>query len=244
MSSLKRSEIYSVVESYIGVSGGYLGDFSYRTHREFYPHYCDLEIYPDEYEGTTRERFIKILETQPIENQVKILRGVLDRFPERTDGKKQILLNLISRLESLIHPGKVLHVPRIEDTTEVVKRALKDAGQLPDPFSRIDRIHTALHGHLIFLCKNEGIVPNPQATITAIYGLLRQHHPALKSLGSRDKDMNDIINGLAKCLDALNNLRNNSSLAHPNELLESAEADLAVNAANTFFHYINAKLNG
>ncbi len=45
---LRKSEIYRIVNDYIGVSNGYLGDFSYKTHREFYPYYCDLDINVDD----------------------------------------------------------------------------------------------------------------------------------------------------------------------------------------------------
>lgn len=31
------------------------------TDADFYPEYCDLDIDPNEFEGTTRERFIHIL---------------------------------------------------------------------------------------------------------------------------------------------------------------------------------------
>ena len=76
--ALSRTEIARLVNQYIGVSGGYLGDFSYRTHREFYPLYCDLDLNPDEYEGTTRERFIEMLSSRPPHEQAKILQGILD----------------------------------------------------------------------------------------------------------------------------------------------------------------------
>jgi hypothetical protein len=46
VAGLTRQEIARLVNRYIGVSGGYLGDFSYRTHAEFYPEYCDLDINP------------------------------------------------------------------------------------------------------------------------------------------------------------------------------------------------------
>jgi hypothetical protein len=61
---LSRGEIIKLVNRYIGVSGGYLGDFSYRTHGEFYAEFCDLDLDPFEYlaDGTTRERFIVVLE--------------------------------------------------------------------------------------------------------------------------------------------------------------------------------------
>lgn len=79
---LKKSEIYRLVNNYIGISDGYLNGFSYRTHREFYYCYCDLEINVDDYEpGTTREKFIRILEESNPLVQVKILRGVFEKFP-------------------------------------------------------------------------------------------------------------------------------------------------------------------
>ena len=39
---LTSREVTRIVNRYIGVSGGYLGDFSYRTHADFYPEYWGL----------------------------------------------------------------------------------------------------------------------------------------------------------------------------------------------------------
>ena len=110
---LKQSEIYRLVNDYIGVSGGYLNDFSYRTHHEFYPYYCDLEINVADYEpGTTREKFIRILEEANLLAQAKILKGVFKKFPvsafeEQDRERKQEIYDeyqaIISRLESLGH---------------------------------------------------------------------------------------------------------------------------------------------
>ena len=41
-------EVTRLVYDYIGVEGGHLGDFSYRTLEEFYPRYCNLAINPFE----------------------------------------------------------------------------------------------------------------------------------------------------------------------------------------------------
>ena len=83
---MKKSDIYFIVNQYIGVNSGYLGDFNYRTHYEFYREYCDLEFDPYKMEGTTREKFIKILETSDPKTQARILRGNLKNI-------HQILLN-------------------------------------------------------------------------------------------------------------------------------------------------------
>ncbi len=78
---LANSFVLKLANRYIGVNGGYLGDFSYRTHKEFYVEYCDVDINPDDFKGTTRERFIAILSGAEPHLQAKILRGVIQRFP-------------------------------------------------------------------------------------------------------------------------------------------------------------------
>jgi len=106
---LKKSDIYRLVNDYIGVYDGYLRDFSYKTHREFYPYYCDLEINVKDYEpGTTREKFMRILEKASPLDQAKILRGVFKKYPisdfnEKERETKQLIYDeyqeIIARLE-------------------------------------------------------------------------------------------------------------------------------------------------
>lgn len=160
--SLTPQEVMKVVNRYIGVSGGYLGDFSYRTHAEFYPAYCDLDIDANTYSGTTRERFIEILSSRSPRDQAKILRGVIDRFddddvdnPTRARLRPE-LEGWIARLEAA--PTVGLDTPK--HTRDVVVRALADADELiraNGATSAVDRIHTALHGHVLALCEASGI---------------------------------------------------------------------------------------
>jgi len=109
---MKKSEIYRLVNDYIGVDGGYLGDFSYRTHREFYPCYCDLDnIDVDSYEqGTTRKRFIAILEDSPPAAQAKIIQGVLNKYPvssfsDEEREQKQVLYNEFTEIIKKLEPS-------------------------------------------------------------------------------------------------------------------------------------------
>ena len=106
---LKKSDIYRLVHDYIGVYNGYMRDFSYKSHYEFYPDYCDLEINVKDYEpGTTREKFIRILEEASPLVQAKILRGVFKKYPlgsfeEKERETKQLIYDeyqgIIARLE-------------------------------------------------------------------------------------------------------------------------------------------------
>lgn len=244
---LSRQEVMKVVNRYIGVSGGYLGDFTYSTHADFYPEYCDLDIDPYTLEGTTRERFIEILSTQSPHGQAKILRGVLERFdvdaehPNRLQ-LRQELEGWIARLEGA--PAVGIDTPK--QTRDVVVRALADAEELirtNGATSAVDRIHTALHGHVLALCEAAGLTVDRETTTNRALKLLRQSHPALAVSGPRAEDITRILGAMATVLDSLNPIRNNASVAHPNaELLDDPEAHLTINAARTVFAFLDAKL--
>src|SRR5438045_2403484 len=106
MSGMTRIEQKQLVNRYIGVSGGYLADFSYRTHEDFYLEYCNLDINPNEIQGTTRVRFETILEQSSPDVQAKILRGILKKYPPvpghelRTQERHDEFLQLAQRIES------------------------------------------------------------------------------------------------------------------------------------------------
>jgi hypothetical protein len=247
---LTKREIMKLTTDWIGVYGGYLGDFSYRTHEEFYPQYCDLDIDPSAIEGTTRQRFIAILEGADPPTQARILRGVLERFPldaetkpnTRTQRYHDELVKTISRLEGIVVPGIV--TPKI--TSAIVERAIADAEILlrnSGPTSAIDRIHTSLHGYLRAVCDSQGIAYTKDTNLVGLLKLITATHPAFTTSGHRSQDITSILRALSSILDSLNPIRNNASVAHPNEqLLDQPEAMLVINAARTVLHYLESKL--
>jgi hypothetical protein len=249
MIELTNQEVMKIVNRYIGVSGGYLGDFSYRTHADFYPEYCGLDIDPYLYQGTTRERFINILKSSPPDAQAKILRGVLQRFPfdaenspkSRTKELHDELLQIARRLEG----ASPVASPDPRITSEVVERAIGDVEaliQANGAISGVDRVHTALHGYLRAVCDKENIVCGKDDSMTKLFKLLRQQHPVLQNLGARSQDIERVLQSFANIMDALNSIRNNASIAHPNEdLLGKDEAMLVINATRTLLHYLDAK---
>lgn len=246
---LSKRHVMQVVSRYIGGSGGYLGDFTYRTHADFYVEFCDIEdIDPGEFSGTTRERFIEILSTQPANRQAKILRGVLERFP--VDGWPETRATFKPHIQAWIaelENEPVVANPKVAVARagDVVRRALSDGENLirtSGPVSAVDRTHTALHGFLKALCRAEGIGLPDSATLQQAMKELRSHHPKLKPCGARANEASKVLYSMAATLDALNTIRNNATAAHPNELLlEDPEALLAINAARTIFTYVDQK---
>jgi hypothetical protein len=241
--------VIKVVNRYIGVSDGYLGDFSYRTHAEFYPECCDLDIDPNEIDGTTRERFIHILANADPGTQSKILRGVIERFPVEAEDapatRTHELRNELAELAARLSGAADIPSPDVAIDANAVRQALDDAEILiaaSGPASAVDRVHTALHGYLRAVCLGAGIEADGDATATRLFKLLREQHPALAASGPRTSEIEKILLAFASVLDALGTLRNRASAAHPSERLAAPEAMVAVHAARTMLHYVDARL--
>ena len=247
---LSSQEIMIIVNRWIGVDSGYLGDFSYRTHAEFYPEYCNLDFDPYVYEGTTRERFIEIISSASPDDQSKIVRGVIERFPieaeyapaTRTVELRDKLLAASSRIEG----SAIVQSPDLKIASEVVMRAINDAETLlasTGATSSVDRIHTALHGFLIAACDQEGIDYPCDPSLPKLFKLLRDNHPGLRDMGPRSSDVSRILGSLASAIDALQPIRNRASVAHPNSvLLDRPEALLVINSSRTILSYLDEKL--
>ena len=224
-----------------------MGDFSYRSHLELYID-LDLDIKPDNYPGTTRSRFIKILTESPPAIQSRILEGVLEKYPIgvsglRTQERYDEIRSWISRLRG----AASVRVPAPRITSQVVSKALVDAEQLhrtTGAISGLDRSHTALHGYLRVICNSASIESAPDASLTDLFKVIRDSHPAFKNVGPHQAEVFRVAKAMGTILDSLNFLRNRGSVAHPNELLlNEPEAMLAINSANTILHYVDARLH-
>jgi len=152
-----------------------------------------------------------------------------------------------------VSEGRIVEAAPVVDSPHVilsprdtVAKALADAAALvgqSGAASGIDRAHTALHGYLLDLCAKENIQVPSDASTTRVFKQLRENHPALQPEGHRASDITRILQSLSSVLDSLSPIRNKASLAHPNPLLEEAEAMVALNAARTIFRYIQDRLH-
>jgi hypothetical protein len=249
VAGLTRPEIYKVVNDYIGVtSDGYLVGFSYRTHEEFYPYYCDLDIDVQQYRpATTKEAFRLILEKAAPADQAKILKGVLAKFPPDSSDAREKLAPQLEAMVGRLEERRGVKSPQPKITSDVVERAIVDAETLiqkSGATSGVDRVHTTLHGYVMAACDDAGITYLPDSDLTGLFKLLTQKHAKLQSLGPRPQDVLKIMRSFTSALDALNPIRNRASVAHPNAaLLDQPEAMFVVNAARTILHYLDAKLS-
>jgi len=248
-------EINLLVEKYIGTTlDGYLCNFSYSKHDRFYPVYCDLDIDASAYRDkgcTTRTAFIQILKDAQPRDQAKIIRGVFKMIPPPKESDDEVvkkkralyneLLSIVARLEA---NGQV-DSPIIQQTSETVYEALKDAETLLNtwgPKSAVDRAHTALHGYLKKLCQDRGKTLPNDPSLTLIFKTIREEFPEFLTVIPHDREAKKVFGSIASALDSLNTIRNRATLAHPNELLlDGPEAMLYINLSRAVLAYIESK---
>jgi hypothetical protein len=139
----------------------------------------------------------------------------------------------------------VVSTPDLKITSTVVEHALDDVESLlknRSAVSGLDRVHTAFHGYLKAICADANIATSNDPSITELFKLLRKQHSGLQVKAGAES-IDHILKAMAVIVDALNPLRNKGSVAHPNELLDDAEAMLAINSVRTLLHYLNTKIS-
>ena len=248
---LTRREISILVNKWIGVSGGYLGDFSYASHQRFWLETSDIDLETASYPGTTRQHFEQTLFEADPSQQAAVLRAILEDYPatsDRSGSGTEVLERTIRSWITRLETGKaVVEIDILKSASEVVKRALADADSLlrtSGPQSAVDRVHTAMHGYLKSLCDESSIEYPSTPTMTQLLKALRREHVAFSEPGPREDDIRRIANSMGSILDALNPVRNLASVAHPNEeLLGDAEAMLVINTVRTLMSYLEVKLS-
>ncbi len=94
------------------------------------------------------------------------------------------------------------------------------------------------------MCEKAGIeVAGEDRGITQLFRALRDKHPAFAGIGKSDEQLHRVAQAMATIVDALNPLRNQASLAHPNtRLLEEPEAMLVINSVRTLLQYIDSRV--
>jgi len=184
-------------------------------------------------------------------------------FEKQVDEKRglHVYREIAGGFEKLNHPVRFIAVdveitddeeietvspPNLKITSAVVERALTDAALLidnSDAISGLDRVHTALHGYPKAVCQKAGLAFSDDPTITELFKILRERHPAFHRPVPGGPDVERILRAMATIVDALNPLRNRGSLALANErLLEEPEAMLVVNTVRTLLHYFNSRI--
>lgn len=246
---LTKGEIYQLVNDYISVRRGYLGDFSYRSHADFYPYYCDLDIDPDELDGTTRERFIRILESATPAEQAKIVKGIFRKYPveyfsDEEQGRKRAVYSrfraIIERLEKTSSRpsddvvSAVIERYDADYVREVWQRALERRAE--DPEAAITAARTLLESACKHILDDLDVEYDDKFDLPKLYSLTAKHLNLAPSQHT-EQVFRQVLGGCQAVVEGLAYVRNRLSDAHGKgrRPVKPAprHAELAVNLAGT-----------
>ncbi|OTO65575.1 MULTISPECIES: abortive infection family protein [unclassified Enterococcus] len=141
---------------------------------------------------------------------------------------------------------KVIDFSQIK-ISQVVSQAIEDAeffmsnGEYQRAF---DRVHTAFHGYLIEILKKYGIIASKDENLSKLYNSVQtlietEIEPV--EIANLVKTTIRSSNGM---INALNEVRNRHSLAHPNtNIIGKREAKLIIGIASTITDYISGYLD-
>jgi abortive infection Abi-like protein len=156
---------------------------------------------------------------------------------------KNVDLIEVLRKAGLLKGPAPVSQPVLSITSMPVELALREAETLIEthgPSSGVDRIHTALHGYLIAISQRAGVTVPSKSSITGLLKALRDKHTAFQAPG---EEIQRVLNSIAAIVDAINELRNRASLAHPTpNLLNEPEAALYIDSVRTILHYFDLRV--
>lgn len=166
----------------------------------------------------------------------------LPSYAERRDYISRMISPLLNILRDSDDIGSTVNFQQIASKSGTVKKAVEDAelfireGKYD---SAVDRIHTAFHGYLQQLLTEHGEKFESNDSITALYTKLHAYYASAirpTEVGDRVKT---ILRSAGGMINAVNELRNNNTVAHPNgQLIHAREAQLVIRLVNTIVDYI------
>jgi hypothetical protein len=235
-------------ERLLGMSSGYVLNFSNRTFDEFVIDSTGRSIYDARY----------AYESGSKANQ---LRGFWKAEGNRVVGKLMgdlvdyaVEIGSVSKDDALLDECRKIAVRLMQDSTvpdldaltalsdekdfETVVKAVKDAIEKNEPEAGLDRLHTFVIKYVRWLCVRHGIDVIRDKPLHSLFG---EYVKRLRELKHIESEMTlRILKSSISTLEAFNDVRNNQSLAHDNPILNYDEALLIFNHVASSIRFLRS----
>lgn len=250
MVSLKRSDM-RVFDDAFDMRSGYVLDFSDRTMKEFFEDEFGIEIYQKRYSfnGTSKAKHLRaFIQTEGEYNVAKVARALwkyresLPRYQSLSpeiDTIKTQFFDLISRIEGsgAVPRTDALDRFKRDETLEELIAAIERDISANKPAAALDRLHTYCMKKFAHLLKERAITSDRNDPLQSRVGkyvkALEQDH-ALREIARR------IIKSAISVFEQFNDIRNNRSFAHDNDLIDPAEARFIFDAISAFLRFVKS----
>jgi Abortive infection C-terminus len=234
-----------ILEEYLQMGGGYVLDFSNRRFQEFVFDSVRLNI-DDEAVGGFGSKAVRLRyfwRRQPNHIVGKLIRELVDyrrgtyREPREDLAQKCHVIAESLLQSAAVKDADVLLVLGLErQDFDRLTTGVLDCINRNDPEAGLDRLHTFTIAFVRALCEKHRIPFDRKEPLHTIFG---KYLKKLKELNRIETSMTErILKSSISVLDAFNDVRNNWSLAHDNDLLNRHESLLILNNVTSLICFL------
>ncbi|MER2369088.1 abortive infection family protein [Photorhabdus laumondii] len=247
MSDLSGSERRKL-ERLLGMSGGYVLNFSDRTFGDFFDEYrveIDAECYRAR--GTSKaNRMRTFWELEANYVVGRVIGGLVDYASEKQcfgDSNPVLIDDCRKIAQRLLSDQPVAELDALiaiadERDFEVVAEHVREAIEKNQPEGGLDRLHTFVNKFIRVTCAPHGITITRGKPLHSVFG---EYVKALRDGGHLESAMTErILKSSISVLEAFNDVRNNKSLAHDNPILNYEESLLIFNHVAASVRFIKS----
>ena len=241
-------------EKLFGMGSGYVLNFSNRTFQDFFSESIGIEIYEKRFQknGPSKANHLRAFwELGSNALVAKAMQEMLDywRASNTLRGLEstEIERNLAEECQKAVYRLQTCApVENLEAITgdpsnrsfSALSASIRESISKNEPEVALDRLHTYTTKFLRALCDKRGLVPDRTKPLHSLMGEYLKH---LKLKGGIESEMTErILKSAISILEAFNDVRNNQSLAHDNQMLNYEESILIFNQVAGAIRFINS----
>lgn len=236
------------LERALGMSSGYVLNFSNRTFGEFFLDSVGIDIYNRKYDygsGSKANRMRAFWNHESNYLVGKVLGLLFMEWKEfvgyeGSDAPPEECLRIVQRLQqSAAVPDIAAVIPNNDDISfETLAKSVRESIERDEPETGLDRLHTFVVKYFRVLCSKRGIDTSREKPLHSLVG---EYVRALKNEGAIESEMTErILKSTISVMEAFNRVRNDQSLAHDNQVLNYNESLLIFGHVCSSIRFIEA----
>ncbi len=234
------------LEDLFEMGGGYVLDFNNSTLNHFVIDSVGRDLYDaDKYTrfGDSKANRLRCLwDSEPAPVVAKLVGDLVEYVRERHTTADPRLLEACAAVakrlggESPVAGAEAIAQIADDHDLDVVARTVSEAIERAEFVQGLDRLHTFTTKFLRTLCEKQGLVVDRNKPLHSLFG---EYVRSLRSAGHIESKMTEkILSSMHGPLDAFNQVRNDQSLAHDNQLLNEDEALLIFSHVTSALRFV------
>ncbi|PTQ77417.1 abortive infection Abi-like protein [Nitrosomonas oligotropha] len=241
LSSIEKKKL----ERALGMSSGYVLQFSNRTFEDFFAEICGVEIYDEKYNFNSGSKANRMRAFWEIESNYLVSRILIALREEWSEYAGYSALpppedfnKIIQRLSSSIPVPEINAIrPNSDDKDfESLAKAVRESIERNEPEAGLDRLHTFLIKYFRTLCEKHKLDTSRDKPLHSLVG---EYMKVIKTKGLIESEITErILKSTISIMEAFNTIRNEHSFAHVNKVLNYNESLLIFSHVTSSVRFI------